>query len=266
MANINDADKKLVELMFSAIDHGINSVKDSSTPLIPFMITEHNKKKELKRFVSKNPEDGLIQARKYLRELKNQPEFAVIAFDGYLNMDNIKYNAVIVEGYDKNDSATYLVAQRYQQKKFLSKFKIIGNATFLGLAENEEKKQSQRFFCFIMYKNDNLHLDIAEQKLKEIGLTVERNNDVLRTFYKNGPSLFISHSYGQKILQESIRIGTASAYEKQLKESNSRFEIFFDNIEEVLDEINTLIEVQSTLQNITGGVIFNNWNQSLSME
>ena len=42
MADFNNADKKLADLMFMGLDHGIDSVKDSGEALIPFILLETN--------------------------------------------------------------------------------------------------------------------------------------------------------------------------------------------------------------------------------
>jgi hypothetical protein len=38
-----------------------------------------------------------------------------------------------------------------------------------------------------------------------------------------------------------------------------RFEVLIDDLDEALDEINTLIEVQVALMNATQGFLFNTW-------
>jgi hypothetical protein len=45
---------------------------------------------------------------------------------------------------------------------------------------------------------------------------------------------------------------------------DAAFEISFDDLDKVLAEANTLIEVQRILQQITEGVIVRSWNDELS--
>lgn len=266
MTDFNNAQDQLKDLMFTALDHGIDSVKDSGGSLISFLMTDTNGEKKLQRFVTERIEDGPPQARKYLSELDNEPEFAVIAFDGYVTMDKTRFDAVMVEGYGKNDNDTYVLAQRYKPKKFLSKFAVIGNAAFLGSVEKETENEKGKFFSFIMFQNDDLQLEIAEQKLRDAGLKVEKINNELKASWDNGPELIVSYSSGEKVQQDSERLGNGSEYENELKSCQSRFEISFDDIDDVLDEMNTLIEVQGTLQDISDGISFNSWNQQLSKE
>jgi hypothetical protein len=49
-----------------------------------------------------------------------------------------------------------------------------------------------------------------------------------------------------------------------LSQCAARIEITFDDLEEVRTEIDTLIEVQETLQDATQGFIFNAWNRKLA--
>lgn len=46
---------------------------------------------------------------------------------------------------------------------------------------------------------------------------------------------------------------------------HARFEVFFDDLEEVLDESNTLIELQALLQDLANGFVINAWNGSLTL-
>lgn len=134
--NIDQADQKLVDLMFFGLDHGIESVKASATgPLIPFTMTEIKGERKLNRLVTERLEDGLSKGIELLKS-DNTSDFGIIVYDGYLTFDGQKYDAVIVRGFDRKDNVGYLIGQRYRLKTFLSPFKTVGNPTFLG---NEEQ-------------------------------------------------------------------------------------------------------------------------------
>jgi hypothetical protein len=69
--NIDQADKKLVELMFFGLDHGVESVKvNGKGPLIPFIVLEKHGSKQLKRFVAEKLEDGLNEAITFFENRK----------------------------------------------------------------------------------------------------------------------------------------------------------------------------------------------------
>ena len=136
MADLNEAKQELIDLIFIGLDHGIDSIKDSGGPLVPFVITDTSGERKIMRFVTENLEEGPVKARQHLTELIDKPNFAVIVYDGYITVKDKKFDAVLAQGYDRDDVTSYMLAQRYQPKKLLSKFKTIGNAAFLGTEQN----------------------------------------------------------------------------------------------------------------------------------
>lgn len=134
--NINQADKKLLDLMLFALDHGIESIKiKGKGPLVPFVVTENNGEKEVTRFFTVNLEDGLSEAIRYLKE-ERKCHYAVLVYDGFLPMNEKKFNAVIVRGYDRKDNTAYALGQRYVPSRLFSFFKLAGNKVFLGNADS----------------------------------------------------------------------------------------------------------------------------------
>ena len=138
--NINQANKKLVDLMLFGLEHGIESIRiRGKGPLVPFIVTERNGEKEVTRFFTSNIEDGLSEAIRYLKE-ERKSNLAVLVYDAFLPMNGQQFNAVIVRGYDRNDNLAYTVGQRYKPSKFFSFFKLAGNRTFLGNADSLLKR------------------------------------------------------------------------------------------------------------------------------
>ena len=130
--NIDQADQKLVDLMLFALDHGIENIKiKGKGPLTPFVVTENNGEKEVTRFLKNHHKDGLSEAIRYLKE-ERKSHFAVLVFDGILPMNDQKFNAVIVRGYDRTDTVGYTLGQRYVPSGFFSFFKLAGDKVFLG--------------------------------------------------------------------------------------------------------------------------------------
>jgi hypothetical protein len=133
--NINHADKKLVNLMLFALDHGVESIKiKGKGPLVPFVVTELNGEKEVHRFFTINLEDGLSEAVRFVKD-ERKSQFAALVYDGFLPMGDKKFNAVIVRGYDRTDTVGYTLGQRYIPSKFFSFFKLAGGKVFLGNAD-----------------------------------------------------------------------------------------------------------------------------------
>jgi hypothetical protein len=92
----------LMKLAFMAADHGIDSVRASSGPLIPFMIIE-GEKRELRRYVTENVEDGLVKAREAASSLNSNTKAYAIAHDGYITLQDGIYDAIIIVFYLPND-------------------------------------------------------------------------------------------------------------------------------------------------------------------
>jgi hypothetical protein len=60
-------------------------------------------------------------------------------------------------------------------------------------------------------------------------------------------------------------MGRARKYRALAAASDAYIEIKFEDLDEVLYEINTLIQVQITLQETTRGLMYCSWNQTFSV-
>src|SRR5262245_27382193 len=112
--------------------------------------------------------------------------------------------------------------------------------------------------CLILFRDAHLGLDEAVHLLSDRGLCVRREGDSLAVRWDQGkgPVLTVGLVGGEVIRQEAEEIGEGTPHAAALSGCDARFEISFDDLDEVLDEINTLIEVQCTLQDATGGFLF----------
>ena len=115
--------------------------------------------------------------------------------------------------------------------------------------------------CMILCSSDRANLDDAKAALEQDGLTVERDNDKLICFRDSSPRFTIYLNQGEKVQAEARTMGEEYPnYQSKLKNCDARFEIYFADLSEVLDEINTLIDLQITLQDTTEGIVFTSWN------
>lgn len=106
----------------------------------------------------------------------------------------------------------------------------------------------------------------AREALTAQGLSVDAQPGALAVRWEeDGPVLRVAYAQGEQIAREALeRAGEGAPAEARLRACTARFEIAIDDLDEALDETNTLIEVQSTLQDGTGGYLFNAWNAQWS--
>jgi len=101
----------------------------------------------------------------------------------------------------------------------------------------------------------------AQTALENYGLTVENENNKLLCFRDNSPRFSVHMNTGEDVQIEAKELGAENPnYRSRLSKCDRRFEVSFDSLDEVLNEINTLIDIQFALQEITEGVVFTSWN------
>jgi hypothetical protein len=114
----------------------------------------------------------------------------------------------------------------------------------------------------VLFQNQGLGLDDASHALKARGLTVMGHGDELVVRWGDGPMLRVLLARDPAVRQEALEIARLTAV-AGLGQCDARFEIVCADLDVALDEINTLIETQATLQQLTGGFLFNTWNSEL---
>lgn len=108
-------------------------------------------------------------------------------------------------------------------------------------------------------------LDSAREALVGRGLSVRATPRGLEASWaEDGPLLRVAFARGNHVAEEVAEIAEGSEFEAAMRACSARFEIAIDDLDEALDEMNTLIEVQATLQQATAGFLFNSWNRELS--
>jgi hypothetical protein len=128
---MEDAGEQLLELVFAGLDHGIESVRVSRGPLIPFVMTEGPSGRQIQRFAAERLENALEQAHEFYQTARHVSERAILVYDGYTRVSDIREDAIFTMGSGNNDRS-FLFAQRYSPKAFLHGFESIGNALYLG--------------------------------------------------------------------------------------------------------------------------------------
>jgi hypothetical protein len=117
-------------------------------------------------------------------------------------------------------------------------------------------------FCLLFFSGQHT-LQQAERALRQRGLQVEREGEVLQVRHTDGPVLGVSVS-DQPGVATAARELALERGEAELAACARCFRIEIPDLAEALAEINTLIEVQLTLGDLAGAWGYNAWNGSLS--
>ena len=129
----NEYSQELIDLAFAALDHGIDSVRESGGPLIPFVMKEGGADRRVDRFASELLEDAVAQAVAHVQAGRNQPGTRhVLVYDGYLRLpDGERSDAIYAEGVEADSAVVMGLAQRYRPKRALRRFEAVGNPMLL---------------------------------------------------------------------------------------------------------------------------------------
>jgi hypothetical protein len=114
---------------------------------------------------------------------------------------------------------------------------------------------------YLMFPSPGIDLDEAGVLLEGRGFQIAKaDNDELRCEC-NGIVFLLSRHEGPEIQCESAMIGDLLNNPTEIEQCDCRFQVGFYDREKVLDEINSLIEIQTTLQDATNAYLFNVWNE-----
>ena len=124
-----------MEVVFFALDHGIDSVREGGA-LIPFLITDVAGERKLERFVANRLEESLSRAQEAAQALPRSASAYALAHDGFVTIEGERMDAILVEAAERSSAQALVFAQRYRSKKFFRKFASIGNAVMIGDGPN----------------------------------------------------------------------------------------------------------------------------------
>ena len=114
---------------------------------------------------------------------------------------------------------------------------------------------------YVMFPSPGIDLAEAGRLLEGRSFSVEKSdNNELRCKYDDIVFLLSRHE-GPEIQRESAMIGDLLNNPTEIEQCDCRFQIGFYDREKVLDEINSLIEIQASLQDAMNAYLFNVWNE-----
>jgi hypothetical protein len=122
-------------------------------------------------------------------------------------------------------------------------------------------------WCLIFFRDPEGKFTSARmtEALREAGFTVTGRKEPFVVRRRDGPTFYVSILRGSHI-ETIIRslVGRRRKYRTLIPGCDTQIKIEFHDLEEVLDEINTLNEIQWTLGEATRGLIYRSWNQVFS--
>jgi len=108
------------DLMFEALDHGFDVVKDGKGPVIPFaLVLTNGGERHLQVFLTEPSGDGVRLAQDYVCQQRAELWMYAIAWDGYVTVDDTKWDAVVVEAGMADRAEGVLICQRYKTERRL---------------------------------------------------------------------------------------------------------------------------------------------------
>src|SRR5262245_9369013 len=109
--------------------------------------------------------------------------------------------------------------------------------------------------CLIFFRSGRGNLDTAAAALTNCGMSVQRMSgafgDELAVGFRHGPQLRVAFIEEPYVREEAAEISADSPHAMEMSRCEVRYEVLIDDLDDVLDEINTLIDVQAALQNAT---------------
>ena len=118
--------------------------------------------------------------------------------------------------------------------------------------------------CMVFFRSGAVALDDAARLLAGRGMRVGKQGTELAVQWNGGPVLRIRYASDSRVASEATEISARTPHAGPMSQCNARFEVAIPDLETALDEMNTLMEVQMTLQEATGGYLFCGWNRALT--
>ena len=108
----------LAELAVYALNLAFRSIKDGEGMLVPFVMTDTaDEGRTMHRFVADSMDQSRQRARDWLGEAGASIYRYAFAWDGYVTVDDTKWDAIFVEAGDRILPHGMLLCQRYRPTK-----------------------------------------------------------------------------------------------------------------------------------------------------
>jgi hypothetical protein len=119
--------------------------------------------------------------------------------------------------------------------------------------------------CLVFFNSRiGCDLEAASRALAGRGMTVEHRSDELVAFFAGQPVFRVRLVSGEAVRKDAAELSVGKSFASRMAECDARFEVLIDDLDAVLDEINSLIDVQSALESLTHGFVYLTWNGELT--
>jgi hypothetical protein len=134
MGKLPEISDELLQLVFMALDYGIDSLSVDGV-LTPFVMVIHEDQRKLLRFVAEDMGAVLKQAKAMIYDLGEDADQYALAFDGFVSVGDEKMDAIIVEAGERGQPFGHTFAQRYLPATEDMPLQTVGNAGYLDQCE-----------------------------------------------------------------------------------------------------------------------------------
>jgi hypothetical protein len=110
--------KELLELIFAALDHAVESIVNTDGPLIPFaMIESASGERSIARFTGgRNPDEARQDARAHVAQTTDCPKYAIAA-DGTATEDGQRLPVIMIEAGQRGQPHGFRFIQRFASSR-----------------------------------------------------------------------------------------------------------------------------------------------------
>lgn len=126
-----DASDYLMDLIFQALDHGIDSLRAQN--MTPFVITVEGGARTLRRFVKPTAAEALEAAAAWVAAQPLETTHYALGYEIVLTVDDADVDALLVEGGQRGQSDAFLFAQRYVTTADQT-LRTVGDPAYMGTA------------------------------------------------------------------------------------------------------------------------------------
>jgi hypothetical protein len=117
--------------------------------------------------------------------------------------------------------------------------------------------------CSVYFRAGATDLEAVVTALVAAGMTATRSGEFATVGYADGPALRLSLKSSTVVRDEATARGKGTRHARSMVGFDARVDVDIEDLDRALDEINSLIVVQGTVQELTRGYLYTPWNGGL---